>query len=392
LQTNIRDILTRMSQSSHRGHTFETDVLLALAEVLPEGPITSLETGCGKSTVLFSNISRRHLVFAYDDRGMPQSSVDMVHASEDFNASTTEFIYGPTQKTLPFYQFGKGEVFDVILLDGPHGYPFPDLEYAILYERLKVGSVLVIDDIHIPSIGHMYDLLRVDRMYDEVGVFASTGVLRRTELTGVPSDGDHWWEQNYNASQFPRSMEKYHPDRNMPLNHVVDFTSPEVVARYARRGVELAPDGLSAHTIDAGATFEFALPTDGSRQTEVEITYQSIYEDAASEARVIAGSESYPLSYHRDFQTKRFVFAKPATGRFLLTLLHENARPEHNRQKQYDFRRLGTRIRSIAFHVRRDAGAHGPSPAEVSSVAEGPNTSSDDKRGILRSLRRSLKI
>jgi hypothetical protein len=348
-EMRISKILSRMAKSSHRAGTFGSDVLLALASVLPKGPLVSLETGCGKSTVMFSNISAKHFVFAYDDRDMPESSVNMVLNSPDFRVKTTQFVYGPTQRTLPRFDFPAGHFFDVVVIDGPHGYPFPDLEYAILYPYLKEGSVLIIDDIHIPSIGHMYDLLRTDRMYDEVGVFATTGVLRRTGVKGVPPDGDHWYEQNYNVSQFPRSMEKYHLDRSVQFGEEVDFTKPHVVLRHTQRGLEYSPAYNCATTIDIGAVVEFALPK-ASGQVHVEINYCSIYEAAAAAASLVSGATSALLPFHGVPETRSFDVPVSPDGRVLLTFLHPNAAPEHDLGTQrYEFRRLGIRIRSLTF-------------------------------------------
>jgi hypothetical protein len=47
-----------------------------------------------------------------------------------------------------------------VLLDGPHGYPFPDMEYYFFYPHIKPRGHLVIDDIQIPSIGRMTDILQ----------------------------------------------------------------------------------------------------------------------------------------------------------------------------------------------------------------------------------------
>ena len=293
---DIEDVIARLSENTHRAGVFSPGILRSLAGLLPDGPLKTLETGCGNSTILFSNIAASHLVFAYDDRNMPGSSVDMVTASPDFRPDAATFVLGPTQATLPRYDFSPDETFDVILLDGPHGYPFPDLEYALLYPRLHAGSILIVDDIHIPSIGNMYDLLRADRMYDEVGVFASTGVLRRTADPGVPADGDHWYEQNYNISQFPRSMEKYGKARPVGSPGIVHFDSPSAVDTYGGRGVEMAPGGGAARTIDSTATFLFQLSPCDARQQRVAITYRTIHAAVV----MTAGMEAI-CSYDRGF-------------------------------------------------------------------------------------------
>ena len=97
----VRQLLGRLTEAGHLGGAFGSEVLLAVSRVLPKGDIVSLETGCGKSTIMFSNLSKQHFVFVYDDRNMLDSSVGMVQSDIDFKSDAVTFFYGPTQKTLP---------------------------------------------------------------------------------------------------------------------------------------------------------------------------------------------------------------------------------------------------------------------------------------------------
>jgi hypothetical protein len=60
-----------------------------------------------------------------------------VRESELFHAASGEFIDGPTQRTLPTHRFTKP--LRAALIDGPHGYPFPDLECYYVYPHLAAG-------------------------------------------------------------------------------------------------------------------------------------------------------------------------------------------------------------------------------------------------------------
>lgn len=351
MSTSIQETLARLAGAAHRGGAFDSSVLLAIAEVLPDGPLRTLETGCGKSTIMFSNLSARHLVFAYDDRNLEGSSVDMVQQNSDFRADVTTFVYGPTQQTLPRHQFADDDLFDVILIDGPHGYPFPDLEYALLYERLKPGAILILDDVHIPSIGRMYDILREDRMYEEVGVFATTGLLKRTALAGVPGDGDHWYEQSYNFVRFPLSMERYHSDRTVLPGTRLDLSDAEVLARHAVKSIEPADARGAAWTVDIGATLELMVPPAAADGLEVEIEYRSARPDACGDATVAIAGQSFPLPSSTGWTSLRVPVAPPASGRITITFLHPLAIPEHDRQtKRYEFRRIGSYLRAVTLH------------------------------------------
>jgi hypothetical protein len=337
---------------------------MAIADVLPVGDIKTLETGCGKSTIMFSNLSAKHYVFAYDDRNSEGSSVDMVQQDPEFKADRAVFVYGPTQKTLPFHKFADDDMFDVILIDGPHGYPFPDFEYALLYERLKTNGILIIDDVHIPSIGHMYDLLREDRMYEEIGVFSTTGLLRRTAVDGVPGDGDHWYEQAYNYARFPLPMEKYHPDRTIVPGARIDLSDAANLSRHVVKSIEKAPKGKAAQTIDIGASLEFTVPENAGSSLTLEIEYKSIYQDASVNAVILVGEQSLPLPFSKDWAVVTMTVERPESGRLLVTIVHPAAIPEHDREtKRYEFRRLGSQLCAFTILPTGDNVAQQPASA-----------------------------
>ena len=161
----------------------------------------SVETGSGKTTLLFSHLSKCHRVFAVD----AGQSISRVKTSPLFAANAVTFVEGPTQRTLPKFEFVDRH--QVILLDGPHGYPFPDLEYFYLYPTLDTGGLLIIDDLRIPSIGRMFDIIGADEMYQTLEVVdGNTAFLRRTTAAMVHPECDGWWEQGYNRPYYTEIM------------------------------------------------------------------------------------------------------------------------------------------------------------------------------------------
>jgi hypothetical protein len=153
------------------------------------------ETGSGKTTLLFSHLSRSHLVFAVD---AGNGSVTQVRASPLFNAGSVTFVEGPTQLTLPRHTFTNP--LQMVLLDGPHGYPFPDLEYYYFYPQIASGGILILDDIQIPTIGRMFDILNADEMFHLLEVIEKTAFLQRTEAPVISPTSDSWWLQGYNRA------------------------------------------------------------------------------------------------------------------------------------------------------------------------------------------------
>ena len=104
---------------------------------------------------------------------------------------------GPTQVSLPRHRFT--EKLQLVLIDGPHGYPFPDLEYYFLYPHLETGALLILDDIHIPTVHNLFQFLRQDAMFDLEQTVQTTAFFRRTSAPTFDPLGDGWWLQNYNA-------------------------------------------------------------------------------------------------------------------------------------------------------------------------------------------------
>ncbi len=152
------------------------------------------ETGTGRSTLLFSHLSPDHRVFALDCGG---GSLDQARASDLLRTEAVTFVEGPTQLTMPAHRFPDS--LQAALIDGPHGYPFPDLEYFHLYPRFVPGAVLMIDDIVIPTIGRMVDILKADAMWELVEVVeGKLAFLRRTDAPTIEPTSDSWWLQGYN--------------------------------------------------------------------------------------------------------------------------------------------------------------------------------------------------
>jgi len=198
----IADELDSLPRSPHHAGTLSTDTIRRLEELLPAHMAHTAETGCGKSTILFSNLSDDHTAFCLDDREYgPDSSVVFFEESSLSKVDRVKFVFGPTQKTLPVYDGFTS--YDAVLIDGPHGFPFPELEYYFFYPHIREGGRLILDDIHIPTIGRMADFLQEDDMFVLEEKIGTTAVFRRTSAATFDPFGDGWWKQKYNQRRVP---------------------------------------------------------------------------------------------------------------------------------------------------------------------------------------------
>jgi hypothetical protein len=113
--------------------------------------------------------------------------------------------------TVPRHSFTRP--LDFVLIDGPHGFPFAQLEYFFFYQHIRKDGILVVDDIHIPTIRQMYDVLRDDRMWLHIEDVLTTAFFRRTAAPLFDPYGDGWERQQFNQRHFEdsASMDLYSP-------------------------------------------------------------------------------------------------------------------------------------------------------------------------------------
>lgn len=199
LSARIREY--ERSLPDHRSGTVDTAVLQAMERFAPSTVNWSMETGCGKTTILLSNLSARHHVFTFDDRAEERSSIRYYEDCPFFKRERTTEVLGATQLTLPVYKFS--DRIDLALLDGPHAYPFPELEYYYVYPQLRPGALLIIDDIHIPTIHRLHTFLAEEEMFELVHIERTTSFFTRTDAPTFFPLGDGWEYQAFNKARFP---------------------------------------------------------------------------------------------------------------------------------------------------------------------------------------------
>jgi FkbM family methyltransferase len=208
---NMTDLVKRMiayQQSRGGAHHAGTLTVAPLERIIwyyenyfKGKPVNSVETGCGASTIVFSHYSKNHTAYCYDDRNDDNSSVNFALDFPEFVKDRVKWVFGPTQRTVLSNPLDHDV--DLILIDGPHGYPFPDLEYFAFYKRLKPGGLLIIDDIHIPTINNLYKFLLQDDSFYSHGVAATTAYFLRSDRPSFDMEGDGWYLQRYNVQGFP---------------------------------------------------------------------------------------------------------------------------------------------------------------------------------------------
>jgi|ERR1035437_155015 precorrin-6B methylase 2 len=173
-------------------HPWDAMAPAALSAILKRGPFrSSAETGCGGSTIMLSHASHRHTAFAIEgtDRTLTE-----LRKHNDLRTESAFFVEGETKDTLPGYQF-EGEM-DLVLLDGPHAYPLPQIEFAYLFPWIRRGGWLVLDDIQIPSVYELFHFLEKESSVVLEEVAVRTAFFRRESAAEDGPDG--WALQGMN--------------------------------------------------------------------------------------------------------------------------------------------------------------------------------------------------
>jgi hypothetical protein len=227
---DLEQVISNLTGSVHCAGTVSAPTLQEVVKLARGlGSVKhSLETGCGRTTVAFSNLASNHLCFCMDDRDIPLPvgqdgeirSLDFVLEHPYFNKDHVNFVFGPTQKTLPYQDFHDISL-DFVFLDGPHAFPFVELEYYFLYPHIRMGGILGIDDIQIPTIANFFRFLRDDHMWRLISIIEKTAFFERTEAPTFDPEGDGWDRQRYNALRVPA-----HPQ--FRLNVYLKYIKPRV--------------------------------------------------------------------------------------------------------------------------------------------------------------------
>jgi len=263
-------------QREHHGYSLSAAALERLewylAEYFRGTEVRSVETGCGASTILFAQYASHHTVYCFDDRSSETSSVNYARSFPAFCNDRVTWIFGPAQRNV--FTHPPEHPVDLVLLDGPHAYPFPDLQYFALYRSLRPRSILILDDIHIPTINHLYNFLLQDDSFRSHGATSTTAYFQRSDSPPFNLDGDDWWLQRYNVQRFPAvPITRVDERLELPVRIMFDETRLKSSA-VLRRGFSLSDIPPIAE--GAVSQIEIPLPKEVPDHLRIELDLEPI--------------------------------------------------------------------------------------------------------------------
>lgn len=152
---------------------------------------STLETGCGYSTIVFGAHAGAHT--AITPRSAEHDLIKAWLEAHGFASDRITFEAMGSQRALPRL-IDDGEL-HCVLIDGLHGFPMPFIDWYYTANRLAVGGTVIIDDTQLRPCAHLRDFLASERSrWERVADFERSTIFRR--ITSEPvSEGVSWKDQ-----------------------------------------------------------------------------------------------------------------------------------------------------------------------------------------------------
>ena len=312
--------------------------------------IRTAETGCGASTILFSTFSSNHTAYCYDDLTDENSSVAFTQNCPFYVPEHVTWSFGPTQETL--LKSPPREPLDMVLIDGPHGYPFPELEYFTFWPLLKGGAILVIDDIHIPTIRNLYRFLCEDEMFFPVRVVENTAFFQRTNLPAFDPSSDGWWTQRYNIQRF-REPAGYTAKLEVPFSLDLE-NGAGLPSEWLRRGFFKKNGDTFTDGMVAIMELPLTQPLQGKTRVDLDVEGAGLAERPRAELQIAINSHVFPAEQFEGQARKKLSYVvEPDCSDVLTIKFHSYSLAEADQipnfsASGFDKRLPGLLIRNIA--------------------------------------------
>ena len=157
--SSVCEEIRRSPPLAHGGGTaffgLEWDALGWLERTVSAG-MTTLETGCGASTIVFAAAGTRHLAISPD----PGEHDRVVAYCAEHGIATDGLRFVAEPSDVALMATWEPEPLDLVLIDGAHGFPFPALDWYLTAAHLRVGGLVVLDDAYLPSVHVVVRFLR----------------------------------------------------------------------------------------------------------------------------------------------------------------------------------------------------------------------------------------
>ena len=170
------------------------ETLRFLHELLQPG-MTTLETGCGQTTVVFSIANTTHTCITPNEAEVSRirAYCHQLHLPDNFR-----FLPESSDVALPSGEDIPGEL-DVVFIDGAHRFPLPIIDWYYTAPRLKKGGIVAVDDFTMPSVRILFDFLRMETEWKQIEISENTAFFEKRGDPFIDFEDD-WQHQIINLA------------------------------------------------------------------------------------------------------------------------------------------------------------------------------------------------
>ncbi len=207
----VSDAIRRSPPLAHGGGTaffgLEWHALGWLERSLQPG-MTTLETGCGASTIVFAAAGTLHLTISPDPG--EHDRVRAYCAEHDIRTDGVRSIAQPSDVAL--MRVWESDPLDLVFIDGVHGFPILALDWYLTAAHLRVGGLVVLDDAYLPSVHVVVRFLRASASWQQEPPIG----YRTVAFRKLSSEQSYDW---LGSAFDKRPHFDYLPVRDRPLAH-----------------------------------------------------------------------------------------------------------------------------------------------------------------------------
>lgn len=132
-------------------------------------PLNFLETGAGLSTLFFLATGANRITSIAPDLGL-FSRIEKAAKQREIDVSPLRKIAGLSQFHLPkiVEETENGDLYDVGLIDGDHGWPMVFVDFCYINYTLRKGGILIIDDSNIHPVRELVNFLEQEKGFERL--------------------------------------------------------------------------------------------------------------------------------------------------------------------------------------------------------------------------------
>ncbi|MBK9944970.1 MAG: class I SAM-dependent methyltransferase [Kouleothrix sp.] len=165
------------------------DAMFAFLDTYLREGMNTLEIGAGTSTIIFAIKKTRHTCIVPDLKQLWR--IKEYCELHNISLDNVNFIIEKSQYALPKI---TQRDHDCILIDGNHGFPVPFVDWYYCAGLLKLGGVVIVDDLYIWTCGILADFLREQPEWRTIKETSRTMVSMKI-MEG--SQDKEWTHQKY---------------------------------------------------------------------------------------------------------------------------------------------------------------------------------------------------